>query len=161
MDQIHSHLRFNIQFLANRLLHATQYLMKNYPQYKSKSIHLFGASTGGAAAIEAGIKLQNEGYTVSSIISRGGRVDMAHKESLENLTIPTLMILGGNDTEVIRLNEKAYKLMKKLEEDKTKKFIIIPDATHLFPEKGALEQVAKYAKDWMLQFTPQRFTSKI
>ena len=102
-------------------------------------IGYFGSSTGGAAALVAAAELPQD---VAAIVSRGGRPDLAD-DALPKVQAPTLLIVGGNDDIVIELNEMARDQIRcevKLE--------IIPDATHLFEEPGALEQVAKLASDW-------------
>jgi len=110
-------------------------------------LRYFGASTGGAAAIIAGgIKQQKR---TKAIVSRGGRPDLVPKEQLNQLTVPTLLIVGGADTEVIKMNEEAYSQMIQLKDDGQYKCLkLVPNATHLFEEKGALEQVSKLATQW-------------
>jgi putative phosphoribosyl transferase len=132
--------RFNIGFLAERLVHATKW-SKQQEQTRDLRIGYFGSSTGGAAALVAGAELPQD---VGAIVSRGGRPDLAG-EALPKVQAPTLLIVGGNDDVVIELNEQARDQMRckvKLE--------IVPGATHLFEEPGALEQVAKLASDWFV-----------
>jgi dienelactone hydrolase len=131
-------LRFNIHLLAERLVHATKWA-KQQPQTRDLRIGYFGSSTGGAAALVAAVDLPQD---VSAVVSRGGRPDLAG-EALPKVQAPTLLIVGGNDDIVIELNEQARDRMHcevKLE--------IVPGATHLFEELGALEKVAKLASDW-------------
>ena len=130
--------RFNIGLLAERLIHATKWARQ---QKKTGDLHIgyFGSSTGGAAALVAAAELPQN---VGAVVSRGGRPDLAGA-ALPIVKAPTLLIVGGNDDIVIELNEKARDQMRcevKLE--------IIPGATHLFEEPGALEKVAKLASDW-------------
>jgi len=130
--------RFNIDLLAKRLVHATKWARQ---QQETRDLHIgyFGSSTGGAAALVAAVELSQD---VGAVVSRGGRPDLAGA-ALPRVQAPTLLIVGGNDDIVIELNEMARDQMRcevKLE--------IIPDATHLFEEPGALEQVAKLASDW-------------
>jgi dienelactone hydrolase len=130
--------RFNIDLLAERLVHATKWAGQ---QKKTRDLHIgyFGSSTGGAAALVAAAELPQD---VGAVVSRGGRPDLAG-DALPQLQAPTLLVVGGNDEIVIELNERARDRMRcevKLE--------IIPGATHLFEEPGALEQVAKLASDW-------------
>jgi pimeloyl-ACP methyl ester carboxylesterase len=99
----------------------------------------FGASTGAAAALVAAA--DNPG-TVSAIVSRGGRPDLAG-EALSRVTAPTLLIVGGNDWDVLELNEDALERLRC-----SKRLIVVPGATHLFEESGTLEQVATFASDW-------------
>jgi putative phosphoribosyl transferase len=133
-------LRFNIHFLAERLVHATRWA-KQQPQTRDLRIGYFGSSTGGAAALVAAVDVPQD---VGAVVSRGGRPDLAG-EALPTVQAPTLLIVGGNDDIVIELNEQARDRMRcevKLE--------IIPGATHLFEEPGKLEKVAKLASDWFI-----------
>ena len=130
--------RFNIGLLAERLVHATNWT-RQQDQLRDLRIGYFGSSTGGAAALVAAAELPQD---VGAVVSRGGRPDLAG-DALPKVQAPTLLIVGGNDDIVIELNEMARDQMRcevKLE--------IIPGATHLFEEPGALEQVAKLASDW-------------
>ena len=132
--------RFNISLLAERLVHATKWAMQQ-EQTRDLRIGYFGSSTGGAAALVAAAELSQD---VGAVVSRGGRPDLAGA-ALPRVHAPTLLIVGSNDDIVIALNEMARDQMRcevKLE--------IIPGATHLFEEPGALEQVAKLASDWFL-----------
>ena len=132
--------RFNIALLAERLVHATKWA-KQQEQTRDLRAGYFGSSTGGAAALVAAAELPQD---VGAVVSRGGRPDLAG-EALPKVQAPTLLIVGGNDDVVIELNETALDQMRcevKLE--------IVPGATHLFEEPGALEQVAKLASDWFL-----------
>ena len=130
--------RFNISLLAERLVHATKWARQ---QEETRDLHIgyFGSSTGGAAALVAAAEIPQD---IGAVVSRGGRPDLAG-DALPRVQAPTLLIVGGNDDVVIELNEMARDQMRcevKLE--------IIPGATHLFEEPGALEQVAKLASDW-------------
>ena len=130
--------RFNIDLLAARLVHATKWA-RQQKEMRDLRIGYFGSSTGGAAAVVAGAELPHD---VGAVVSRGGRPDLAG-DALPKVQAPTLLIVGGNDDVVIELNEMARDQMRcevKME--------IIPGATHLFEEPGALEQVAKLASDW-------------
>jgi putative phosphoribosyl transferase len=130
--------RFNIVLLAERLVQATNWA-RQQDQTRDLRIGYFGSSTGGAAALVAAAELSQD---VAAVVSRGGRPDLAG-DALPKVQAPTLLIVGGNDDIVIELNEMARDQMRcevKLE--------IIPGATHLFEEPGALEQVAKLASDW-------------
>jgi putative phosphoribosyl transferase len=130
--------RFNIQLLAERLVHATEWARQG-EQTHDLQIGYFGSSTGGAAALVAAA---NNPQDVRAVVSRGGRPDLADA-ALPKVQAPTLLIVGGNDDIVIELNEQARDRMHcevKLE--------LIPGATHLFEEAGALEKVAKLASDW-------------
>ena len=130
--------RFDIGLLAERLVHATKWA-RQQEETRDQRIGYFGSSTGGAAALVAAAELPQD---VSAVVSRGGRPDLAG-DGLPKVQAPTLLIVGGNDDIVIELNEMARDQMRcevRLE--------IIPGATHLFEEPGALEHVAKLASDW-------------
>ncbi len=142
VDDVTSHLRFDINLLAKRLIYATKWLKKNKVT-KNLKIGYFGASTGAAAALVAAAKHPNDIYAV---VSRGGRPDLA-RDYLENVKAPTLLIVGGNDTIVIDLNKEA---MKKLSIEN--KLEIVKDASHLFEEPGTLEKVAKLAAEWFKKY---------
>ncbi len=132
--------RFNISLLAERLVYATKWA-KQRPQMRDLRVGYFGSSTGGAASLVAAAELANE---VEAIVSRGGRPDLAG-DALPKVKAPTLLIVGGEDDVVIELNETARARMRcevKME--------IVPGATHLFEEPGALERVARLAADWFL-----------
>ena len=133
--------RFDIDLLTQRLLAATDWLQKN-PETKSLKIGYFGASTGAAAALQAAARMGN---AVAAVVSRGGRPDLAGEVALNQVTAPTLLIVGSADHGVIELNEQAYALMTCV-----KKLVLVPGATHLFEEPGTLEQVAQFAADWFL-----------
>jgi putative phosphoribosyl transferase len=133
-------LRFSIGMLATRVATLTDWV-RAYAYTEGLGVGLFGASTGAAAALVAATERPG---TVQAVVSRGGRPDLAG-EYLHLVHQPTLLIVGGNDTEVIDLNRRALRELPgegRLE--------IIPDASHLFEERGALEQVARLAGDWFL-----------
>jgi putative phosphoribosyl transferase len=138
IDSGTGHLRFDIDFLAERLIAAANFL-KNTPETSHLNIGLFGASTGGGAALVAAARKPE---WIKAAVSRGGRPDLA-SDLLPLVQAPTLLIVGENDPAVIHLNEDAY--MKLTCE---KKFEIVDGATHLFEEPGALEQVAALARSW-------------
>ncbi len=140
VDTRTAELRFDIDLLAERLVHATTWA-KQQQQTRDFRIGYFGSSTGGGAALVAAAQLPDD---VDAVVSRGGRPDLAGA-ALPKVQAPTLLIVGGQDDIVIELNERARDQMRckvKLE--------IIPGATHLFEEPGALEQVAKLASDWFI-----------
>ena len=132
------HLRFDIQFLARRLVAATQWVLHEGPARDIK-VGYFGSSTGAAAALVAAAKLPDN---VTVIVSRGGRPDLAG-EALERVRASTLLIVGSKDIPVIPLNEEAYSQLQC-----EKALRIVPGATHLFEEPGALENVARMASEW-------------
>lgn len=130
--------RFDIDLLTDRLKEVTRWL-KAQPEASDLRVGFFGASTGAAAALRAAADL---GAEIRAVVSRGGRPDMAEK-ALGQVQAPTLLIVGGYDDVVIELNEQAYRLIKAEKELK-----IVPGATHLFEEPGALEEVARAAAEW-------------
>jgi dienelactone hydrolase len=133
--------RFNIRLLGQRLVHATRWA-KQQAQTRDLQVGYFGSSTGAAAALVAAAEIPQD---VDAIVSRGGRPDLAG-DALPKVQAPTLLIVAGNDDIVIELNEMARDQMRcevKLE--------IVPGATHLFEEPGALEKVAKLASDWFMK----------
>ncbi|HSD05438.1 MAG TPA: dienelactone hydrolase family protein [Nitrosopumilaceae archaeon] len=141
IDDYTMHLRFDIELLAKRLAGATSWLTKN-PDTKNLNVGYFGASTGAAAALVASVDCQN---LIKAIVSRGGRPDLAGSV-LPRVKAPTLLIVGGNDSPVIEMNEEALNLLTT-----EKKIVIIPDATHLFEEPGTLDEVARLAADWFVK----------
>lgn len=136
------HLRFDIALLARRLLGATDWLSHN-PDAASLPVGYFGASTGAAAALVSAAERPEE---VGAIVSRGGRPDLSG-EALSRVRAPTLLIVGGRDEPVIGMNREA---MDRL--DVEKKLEIVPGATHLFEEPGALEEVARLAAGWFTRY---------
>jgi putative phosphoribosyl transferase len=138
-DTITANLRFDIPLLAERVVGAPAWLRKN-KETKGLPIGYFGASTGAAAALVAAA-LKPE--LVKAVVSRGGRPDLASKSHLGKVRAPTLLIVGGNDPVVVQLNQDALTKMQA-----GRKIVIVPGATHLFEEPGALEQVANLARDW-------------
>jgi putative phosphoribosyl transferase len=132
--------RFNIGLLAERLVHATKWA-KQQQQTCDLRVGYFGSSTGGGAALVAAAELPDD---VGVVVSRGGRPDLAG-DALPKVKAPTLLIVGGEDHLVIELNEQARAQMRC-----EIKIDIVPGATHLFEEQGALEKVAKLASDWFV-----------
>lgn len=129
-------LRFDIPLLATRLVAATDWITEHQDHLR---IAYFGASTGAAAAIVAAAQCNDR---IKAIVSRGGRPDLA-KSALEEITAPTLLIVGGNDDHVLDLNKEAATHIRAPHD-----IAIIPEATHLFEEPGALDQVAHQACHW-------------
>ncbi|MBF6612718.1 MAG: dienelactone hydrolase family protein [Chloroflexi bacterium] len=136
------HLRFDISLLAERLVYAMSWL-RSEESTAALPIGLFGASTGAAAALVAAAARPDD---VKAIVSRGGRPDLAGKH-LSQVAAPTLLIVGGEDTQVIELNKQAF-----AELPAVKEMAIVPGATHLFEELGALEQVSRLAVEWFSRF---------
>ncbi len=143
VDEFTGELRFDIQFLAERLIGATNWVMQR-PDLQRFKIGYFGASTGAGAALVAASRLPG---VVSAVVSRGGRPDLAG-DALRSVVAPTLLIVGGNDEPVIGMNQTALAKLKCPE----KKLVIIPGATHLFEEPGTLEEVARIAAVWFTQY---------
>jgi pimeloyl-ACP methyl ester carboxylesterase len=138
VDMFTRQLRFDIGLLTRRLVDATDWLLKKHETHPF-TIGYFGSSTGAAAALSAAAHF---GKSISAVISRGGRPDLAESDLLR-VTAPTLLIVGGLDDVVIELNKGAMEWLKC-----EKKLAIVPGATHLFEELGTLEQVAQLAANW-------------
>jgi putative phosphoribosyl transferase len=138
VDAVTRELRFDIPLLAERLVQVTDWLLQE-PRTAALRIGYFGASTGAAAALVAAARRPD---SVHAVVSRGGRPDLA-ADALEHVRAPTLLIVGGLDVPVIAMNEEA---LARMAVEKTLE--IVPGATHLFPEPGALERVAELTADW-------------
>jgi putative phosphoribosyl transferase len=138
IDARTAQLRFDIDLLAERLVDATDWLTQ-FPDTKDLRIGYFGASTGAAAALAAAALRPDP---VGAIVSRGGRPDLAGA-ALIRVRAPTLLIVGENDEQVIQLNRAALAQLRC-----EKQLVIVPGATHLFEEPGALDVVARLARDW-------------
>lgn len=141
IDMRTGQLRFDIGLLADRLIGTIRWL-DSQEATRALPVGLFGASTGGGAALVAAARRADR---VDAVVSRGGRPDLADQE-LPHVRAPTLLIVGGNDPVVIELNKRAMRQMVAEVE-----LVIIPRATHLFEEPGALEQVAVLARNWFVQ----------
>jgi putative phosphoribosyl transferase len=129
---------FDIGLLASRLIQATSWLLET-PQLGGVRVGYFGASTGAAAALTAAARIPD---TIAAVVSRGGRPDLALRD-LARVRAPTLLIVGGADEEVLEMNRRALE-----ELGGEKELVVVPGATHLFEEPGALEEVANFATDW-------------
>lgn len=141
---------FDIDLLTTRLLSATDWIARN-KLTNNFNIGYFGASTGAAAALEAA---SIRGSQIGAVVSRGGRPDLA-AHYLSEVSAPTLLIVGGEDYQVISLNEDAYAALRC-----EKELQIIPGATHLFEEPGTLEEVAKSAKAWFTNYLANQTTTE-
>jgi dienelactone hydrolase len=141
VDEETAHLRFDIDLLAERLVDATDWLGPAGEKRKTRNLPVayFGASTGAGAALVAAARRPN---AVRAVVSRGGRPDLAGA-ALARVHAPTLLIVGSADPVVLELNRKAYERLRC-----EKRLEIIAGATHLFEERGALEEVARLARDW-------------
>ncbi len=137
-DEVTAQLRFDIGLLTQRLVAIADWLA-DQPQASGHGIGLFGASTGAAAALLAAAQRPK---IVKAVVSRGGRPDLAGRDA-SLVRAPTLLIVGGRDTPVLQMNRDAMALI----ECETK-IEIVPGATHLFEEPGALAEVARLAADW-------------
>jgi putative phosphoribosyl transferase len=135
-------LRFDIELLAERLISVTDWLMQQRETRRLR-IGYFGASTGAGAALVAAAERPD---MVGAVVSRGGRPDLAGA-ALARVRAPTLLIVGGNDFQVIELNRAAFALLRG-----EKQLVIVPGATHLFEEPGALDEVARLARDWFKRY---------
>ena len=137
-DMRTAHLRFDIDLLAERLVAATDWL-RQYSDTHHFRIGYFGASTGAAAAL---VSAAERPQAVGAVVSRGGRPDLAGP-ALARARAPTLLIVGGNDFAVIELNRAALGQLRC-----EKRLVIVPGASHLFEEPGALDEVARLAREW-------------
>ena len=135
------HMVFDIELLARRLLAAARWLGDN-PSTQSLALGYFGASTGAAAALVAAA---SEPGRVSAVVSRGGRPDLAMRW-LPQVMAPTLLIVGENDEQVLQWNRDAHERL-----GIEKELVVVPRATHLFEEPGALEEVARHACRWFVR----------
>ena len=135
-------LRFDLDLLADRLEAVLVWAVQ---ETRDLPIGLFGASTGGGAALIAAARLPER---VRAVVSRGGRPDLAG-EALPLVRCPVLLLVGGRDEQVLRLNEQARKRLPAATQ-----LLVVPGATHLFEEPGALEQVADLAADWFRRHLP-------
>jgi putative phosphoribosyl transferase len=138
VDAYSGHLRFDIGLLSRRLAMVTKKIARD-PHAESFGLGYFGASTGGAAALRAAAA---PGSAVAAVVSRGGRPDLAG-EALLYVKAPTLLIVGERDEKVLEFNERAYAQLQC-----EKALVVVPHATHLFQEPGALEEVARLAANW-------------
>ncbi|MDH4330245.1 MAG: dienelactone hydrolase family protein [Candidatus Moranbacteria bacterium] len=140
-DEIYEN-RFDIPLLVERIKVATTWV-KNHPELKDFSVGYFGASTGAATAIEAAADAD---LGIKAVVSRGGRPDLA-ENYLSKISSPTLLIVGGNDDAVIDLNKSAFEKISA-----KKELSIVPGATHLFEEPGALEKVCELSSSWFQKY---------
>lgn len=138
-DQHSGQYRFDIPLLTRRMQDATDWVSAQ-AGLQGMPVGYFGASTGSAAAIIAAARLGN---AVAAVVSRGGRPDLAGPAALQAVQAPTLLIVGGADEQVMDLNEQALRHLRC-----ERSLVVVPGATHLFEEPGALEQVARLAADW-------------
>ena len=135
--------RFDIDLLTARLAHAVRHV-RRHPDTAGLRVGLFGASTGAASALRVAAALPGE---IGAVVSRGGRPDLAGESELARVRAPTLLIVGGEDTQVIELNEAARECLTGC----PTQLLIVPGATHLFEEPGTLDTVARHATDWFVQ----------
>ncbi|MEU7275144.1 dienelactone hydrolase family protein [Streptomyces asiaticus] len=140
-DAITAELRFDIPLLGRRLGAAMNWL-DEHPATSRLPVGLFGASTGAAAALTAAAERPER---VAAVVSRGGRPDLAGG-ALNRVRAPVLLIVGGDDHEVLRLNQQAAAMLAAPHE-----IHVVPGASHLFEEPGTLEQAAEAARDWFVR----------
>jgi dienelactone hydrolase len=151
-DQIDSRtaeLRFNVELLAERVIAAVDWAV-SHPALQGLNVGLFGASTGAAAALVA---VAGRPAQVSAVVSRGGRPDLAGA-ALPQVRAATLLIVGGSDPTVLELNREALGQLRG-----EKELRIVPGATHLFEEPGALEEVSRLAQEWFQRYLGRQNTS--
>jgi len=145
-EDVNYRARFDIDLLTERLGLAAQAVRK-HASTRCLPLGLFGASTGAASALRVAAAMPD---SIGAVVSRGGRPDLTGAELLHQVKSPTLLIIGGRDDQVIELNEAARAALTNCERD----LVIVPGATHLFEEPGALEQVAELATQWFLRHLP-------
>jgi putative phosphoribosyl transferase len=137
-----SERRFDIELLARRLLTVTRWL-RTRPEGKERKLGYFGSSTGAAAALLAAAEMSG---AIDAVVSRGGRPDLA-TPFLPQVAAPTLLIVGERDSAVLRLNRQALEFLTA-----EKELTLVPGATHLFEEPGALDRVAEIARNWFVKY---------
>jgi dienelactone hydrolase len=147
IDEVTAELRFDIPLLTQRVIGVTTWLTQ-HPETGRLPIGYFGASTGAAAALEAAGHFAGTPDLVRAVVSRGGRPDLA-MDALPTVAAPTLLIVGGRDTVVIEMNQRAFERLAS-----EKELRIVPNATHLFEEAGTLELVSQLALDWFQRYLP-------
>jgi dienelactone hydrolase len=145
VDAVTAELRFNIPLLTARLVAATEWILQQQ-RLRGMAVGYFGASTGAAAALAAAAEMPE----VTAVVSRGGRPDLAGS-ALSRVRAATLLIVGGDDTQVLALNQDALRQLRC-----EKELAVVPGATHLFVEPGALEQVTTLATAWFTRHARQR-----
>lgn len=147
-DAVTHHIRFDIELLSERLVGAIDWIgeHESIPNGDPLPVGLFGASTGAGAALVAAAQRPRD---IRAVVSRGGRPDLAG-DALRRVSAPTLMIVGGMDDVVIKLNRQAMREMQKQTHPPEVRLEIVPGATHLFEERGTLEQAALLARDWFV-----------
>jgi len=142
-EDAHPETRFDIDLLTERLEHAVRYV-RAQKETRALPVGLFGASTGAASALRVAAQIPE---AVSAVVSRGGRPDLAGARALARVKAPTLLIVGGEDFDVIELNRDAHALLAQCE----RQLVLVPGATHLFEEPGTLEEAARLAADWFVR----------
>ncbi len=150
-DSRNSRFRFNIALLAHRLVLATRWV-KRQPLCTNLKIGYFGSSTGAAAAMVAAVEMPE---SVCAVVSRGGRTDLAGLGALHELRAPTLLLVGGEDYDIVRINRRSSRDMRG-----PHKVHVIDGATHLFEERDTLQQVADEAANWFLASFPVSRTNE-
>lgn len=143
-------LRFDVPLLAERILSAAEWV-EHQPDVVSMPIGFFGASTSSAATLVAAAQHGQ----IAAVVSRGGRPDLA-EDALSSVSSPTLLIVGGDDVQVLYLNRVAYAQLHV-----PKRFEVIPEASHLFPEPGKLEQVAFHSANWFENYLQAEWMTRL
>lgn len=143
IDERDAQLRFDIGLLGPRVTAAVD-AASTWPETSALPVGLFGASTGAAAALVAAAERPEK---VRAVVSRGGRPDLA-SAALERASAPTLLIVGGHDTTVLELNQQAASRLSRAQLE------VVPGATHLFPEPGAMDTVVEHARAWFAEHLP-------
>lgn len=147
-DTISRKYRYNINLLAERLVAITDWVCNNL-EHKNLGIGYFGASTGAAAALVAAMQRKER---IKAIVSRGGRPDLAGSSILRNISIPILLIVGGDDSPaILHVHQKILKQLQALDQNR-KGLVIIPGAGHLFEEQGSLAEVAQHSANWFRKY---------
>jgi len=139
--------RFDISLISDRLYYITKWVTSN-PDTSKLKLGYLGASTGAAAAINTAAKLDD----IQAMVLRSGRPDLASKDSLQKIQVPTLMILGSNDPGTIKNNQKALDKMKNITDGTKKRIVLIPGGTHLLEEQGVFTEAAKFAVSWFEKY---------
>lgn len=148
--------KFNINLLSKRVVSITNWILEN-PDTNGFLVGYFGASTGTAAAIVVAAQMYDSNSNIiAAIVCRSGRPDLAGADSLSKVKVPTLLIVGKNDSKkVIDLNKNALNQLKSV---KNKQIVEVPGGTHQFEEPGTLEEVARLAAEWFVKYIPSTST---
>ncbi|MFL5318254.1 MAG: dienelactone hydrolase family protein, partial [Myxococcaceae bacterium] len=144
-DELTAQWRFDMDLLAERLIHVTDW-SQVFPEALGLPVGLFGSSTGAAAAMMVAAERPE---LIRAVVSRGGRLDLGERQ-LGRVQAPSLLIVGECDEEAVAINERALRRLSG-----ERRLVVIPGATHLFEEIGALEQVSRHAAEWLVRYLAQ------